>query len=54
MTNVGLVCELYDSFIKILLFIVIIFEIYILIGKQFLGSSFSFGIWSDKNRLSYE
>ncbi len=34
MTNVGLVYELYDSFIEFPLFIVIIFEIYILIGKK--------------------
>ncbi len=33
MTNVGLVYELYDSFNKFPLFIVIIFEIYILIGN---------------------
>jgi hypothetical protein len=34
MTNVGLVDELYDSFNKFPLFIVMVFEIYILIGKE--------------------
>jgi hypothetical protein len=33
MTNVGLVYELYDLFIKFPLLIVIIFEIYIIIGN---------------------
>jgi hypothetical protein len=33
MTNINLLYELYDSFLKYSLFIVIIFEIYSLIGK---------------------
>jgi hypothetical protein len=34
MTNINLLYELYDSFIKFSLFIVIILEIYFLIGNS--------------------